>query len=739
MSVPRIDLLPDRPTPYKLRDWRQTARNFDAVVFDQKAAGPYLPLVWRVPNAPNLDVPGFGIPSYVGKEEQRGKTGESIAAMGALLGGTMAGIDKRAYVELAPQYFNPSEGLVLNNAGARSGSSFWYELLPSIVFTQLSIKYPTWARGGTISRSIANSWIRGMDALNTDFDHTSLDFATMKPVDNKLWKEGDAAAAVAYLELLQGLRSGEARYITASRRALGFLQRHESNPTYEVLMPYGALAAAYLNAERDGGWDVPRFVDWSLDPTSPNRVGWGMVAGKWGGYDVGGLMGSTNDGGGYAFAMNTYLTAATLAPVARYDDRFSAPLAKWILNLTNAARLFYRDSLPEDHQSSFDWPGDRRNGIAYEALRRTWEGKAPYATGDAKRNDWAKEDLGLYGGGYVGLLGALVHSTNVPMILRIDLRATDFLPAKAYPTDLFWNPYDGPKTVNVDLGKTPVRPYDPVTNQFLSTTPVSGIFKLTLKAKQAVQVVRVPATGALTYSRNRTQVNGITIDANNGKVPLPARTVHTRTDESIQVPVSRAKLKDDGSVDWGALSSATIPLNGGEGSTMRADLRFAWDPTYLYFRIDQKAPATETIEAPSVAELQRHWWDFEDVVLNFDPGRERIPVANVPEITVAWNSNATTGMAFSPDLDPSDLEVKTYGKSASSTRQIEGRVAWSALNKAFGFRRPLDEIIRPGAQIGCQPLMVDGTFKRQAYIGGMRYTRPSGFDVNSRTLVLGDQ
>ncbi len=728
ISVPRVDLLPDRPTPYVLRDWAKTAREYDRAVFDEAAQGPWLPLFWRVPGAPNLDRPGFGVPSYVGKEELRGKPGESIAAMGSLLGATAVGIDKRRWIELTPEFLNPSEGTVLNNASAKSGSSFWYELLPSVVFTQLASRYPDWTRGRAISKGIADAWRAGTDSLGAHFDHTSYSFETKKGVDNGQWKEPDAAAAVAYLELFQHLKSGDGAYLATARKALGSLQAREDNPTYEILTAYGAQAAAYLNAERGDHWDVPRFVDWCFDPTSPNRVGWGMIAGRWGGYDVGGLMGSTNDGGGYAFAMNTFLNAATLAPVARYDDRFSASLAKWILNLTNASRLFYKDSLPSDHQSGKGWMGDPGAGIAYEALRKTWEGKSPYAAGDAKRNGWAKEDFGLYGGGYVGLLAALVHPTNVPEILRIDLRATDFLPAKGYPTDLFWNPYEVPKTVLLDLGKKPVRPYDPVADRFISLKAVTGIYKVRLGPKQAVQVVRVPALGAVTYMRNRTLVGGVTVDANNGRVALPPRIRRVHSDASLSVRVPKTS---NGRVDWA--KSGTMALSAGP---MRADLRFAWDSKYLYFRLDQRARSTETLEAPNVAELAKHRWDFEHVELSFDPSRETFPLAGVPEVNAGWSSVGQRNLAYSDDLPVRTIETTTTGTAAKADRSIQGRVAWTALYKAFGTNEPLARIVRAGSKIGCQPLLTDGTFRRQAYLNGKPFTRPTGFDRDSRTLVL---
>lgn len=730
LSIARVELLPDQPAPYVLRDWAQVVRDYDRLVFDIHARGRYLPLVWRVPNVPNLKVPGFGLPSYVGDEEMRGKPAEGIAALGSLLGATEAGIDKRFWVELTPQYLNASEGVVLNNVRGRSGNTFWYELLPSVVFTQLSSRYPSWVRGREISKGIADSWMGGIKALGANFDHTSYDFATQKSVDNKLWKEPDAAAAVAYLELFQALRDGQSKYYGAARRALGALQIRDTNPTYEVLTAFGALSGAYLNAEKGDQWDVLRFTDWCFDPTSPNRTGWGMIAGRWGGYDVGGLMGSTNDGGGYAFAMNTFINAATLAPVARYDSRLSASLAKWILNLTNASRLFYRNGLPVSNQSSSDWQGDPNASIAYEGLRRTWDEQSPYAAGDAKRSGWGKEDFGLYGGGYVGLLGALVHRTNVPMILRIDLRATDFLPVKAYPTDLLWNPYDASKTVELDLGKTLTRPYDAITHRFLSSKAVRGLLAVRLLPKQAIQLVRVPSLGVLEYARNRTLVRGIAIDYNNGRIPLPVHRHRVLADASTQITVPHVYA--DRPIDWS--KSEGIGLNGGEGSKMHAEIRFAWNEQYLYFRVEQRTPSTETIEAPSLAELRKHWWDFEDVVFSLDLGRNSFSVASIPEITIGWNSKEMKNLAFSPDLDR--IESSTSGTSAAANRTIEGRIGWEGVRDAIGTPKSLLKLIQAGTKIGCQPLLVDGTFKRQAYIGGARFVRPSGFDKNSRTLVL---
>jgi hypothetical protein len=734
--IDRVRFLPDLPQPYLLRDWAKTARAANSIFFDLDRKGPYLPVVWLIPGKKE-----FGMPSYVGNEAIRGQPGEGICQLGALLGSTAAGLDGERgstdWLGLADQFYNPKEGLVLNNVGAGTDSSFWYVLLPSLDYVQLSLSHPGWSRGRTICRQIADTWARGIDELHGNFDHTAYNFRTKKPLDNKLWIEPDAAAGVAYLELCEALRSSNPKYLDAADKALSALEQRATNPTYEVLAPYGALAAAYLNAEKGQNWDVTRFTNWCFEPTAPQRAGWGMIVGKWGGLDVGGLMGSVTDGGGYAFAMNTYLQAANLAPVARYDSRFSKDLAKWILNLANSSRLFYSDSVPADHQSSFAWKGDSGHGLAYEGLRREWNGKGPYATGDAVRGNGAKTDFGLYGSGYVGLLAALVHPTNVPMILRIDLRATDFLPVKAYPTDLYWNPYGVDKRVRLELGGKPVRLYDAVSSKFLTSAPVSGGYSLILRAKQAAQIVHVPAFGRIAVNGRITRVGGVVIDYGNGREPRPKHALVLPQDRSISVRVGRVKLGPSGQVLWDHVESDPIPLAGGEGSKMRATLEFAWDDQFVYFKVGQTASATETIQAASAKDLAQHWWDFEDVVLSLDPGRGLTSVAAVPELTLGWSSTSLKNLVFCPDLGAGDCDVQTSGQATDASREIYGRVSWKSLNRAYGYTGSADGYPAVGRKLGCQPLLVDGTFRRQAYIGGARYVKPSGYDSNSRTLVLG--
>ena len=81
-----------------------------------------------------------------------------------------------------------------------------------------------------------------------------------------------------------------------------------------------------------------------------------------------------------------------------------------------------------------------------------------------------KTDLGLYGSGYVGMLGGIVQATNVPCVLQLDCLATDFFRCEAYPTFLCYNPYPEERTFELAVGVSSADLYDAVTHQFVRGT-----------------------------------------------------------------------------------------------------------------------------------------------------------------------------------------------------------------------------------------------------------------------------
>src|SRR3954453_5998709 len=136
-TIDRVEPMHNRPMPFKLKDYKAIARGCDKLLFDFEAKGQYLPLIWWDDTHINTPMRGFGFPSFVGRPDQNGGMNhESITTMGALLGATIAGIDKSRdpgghnWVQMAEVYFNSKNGenVVLNNVKAETGGSYWYEL-----------------------------------------------------------------------------------------------------------------------------------------------------------------------------------------------------------------------------------------------------------------------------------------------------------------------------------------------------------------------------------------------------------------------------------------------------------------------------------------------------------------------------------------------------------------------------------------------------------------------------------
>ena len=67
IDIDRIELMPNSPSDYELRDWENVTLGYDSLVFDLSASGTYLPLIWTDGNSVNYpDHNRFGIQSYVG-------------------------------------------------------------------------------------------------------------------------------------------------------------------------------------------------------------------------------------------------------------------------------------------------------------------------------------------------------------------------------------------------------------------------------------------------------------------------------------------------------------------------------------------------------------------------------------------------------------------------------------------------------------------------------------------------
>lgn len=394
-TIQRVTEMPDAPKPYAMRDWHQVTRDYLDFVFDFDKKGQHLPLFrWQDDNKRMI-----WMPAYVGNPDGP----EGINYLAAVVSGSLVGLDMRSYrghdwVAIGTNFFNPRDGIFLDWPKAESGGSFWYDVFPNVLYYQLGDLYPDEPASKTLMRTVAERWYDASVALGggtnskslPNFDHTGFDLRKMQPFNNGKRIEPEGAAGIAWIEYMAWKQFKDPRFLNAADGAIRALEQKpvKANPLYEVLLPYAAFTAARMNAELGSNYDVPKLVNWCFDPypRPQARPNWGVITGSWSGLGVHGLVGSVTDGGGYAFAMNTFQYAGTLAPLVRYDDRYARDMGKWLLNAANASRLFYPNAHDAAHQSSHAWTSqyDSNSVIAYEGLRKWKRSSSATARADFK-------------------------------------------------------------------------------------------------------------------------------------------------------------------------------------------------------------------------------------------------------------------------------------------------------------------------------------------------------------------
>ncbi len=523
IDIERIEEMPNYPNTYGMRDWHTVSLSYDTLVFDWDRTGEYLPLIWWYSSAINYpEHDAFGLETVVGTP--RYHSGEAINVLAAVIGATLNGVDKSSqhgndYVLMCEEFFNrrPEENIYLNNPVGQSGTDFWYDTMPNIFFYQLYDQYPGFGDSDSQFLTVADQWLAAVETMGGSaapwddayMNYRGFSFSTMTPNASGV-REPEAAGAVGWILYHAYKETGDERYRMGAEWAVEFLDSRTTNPSYELQMPYGAYIAAKMNAELGAGYDMGTLVDWCFS-YQPLRA-WGVMVGTWGDYDVHGLVGELS-GNDYPFMMNGFEQAGALVPMVRYDDRFARAIGKWMLHLASASRLYYPAFLPAENQDSEEWSFeyDPQSVIGHEAIRETVNGHSPFATGDAISGGWGETNLTLYSSSHVGILGAIVDTTDVSMILQLDMLATDYYRDDAYPSYLLYNPYDTEQTVTLNVGNDAVDIYDAVANDFIATN-VSGETEVQLAADDARVLVYCPAGGTVTYDLAKMLVDGVFVD-----------------------------------------------------------------------------------------------------------------------------------------------------------------------------------------------------------------------------------
>lgn len=540
-SLQRVNEMADVPQPLKIIDYKKLALQFDSTVYDYKATGEYWPLVWIDSSKKNFPQNVVGLYTAIGDVRQgpdhnKGMFHEALATMGATLGATLVGIDKsnsqnRDYVGMLKNYFNKETGwnIMMNNTcpevallGGGYGRDWWYDVYPNVLFYAIYDKYPNEQGFTEIARSIADKFYEADSILNGNYDYSFFDYGKMKPMKSAICAQPDAAAGHAWVLYNAYKKFNDPRYLKGAISALKALESQPKNPTYEVLMPFGAYMAARINAELDKKFDVNKMLQWSFDGTAICREGWGVLTGNWNGFDISGIVGSTVDHGGYGFLMNTYDAAWPLIPMVRYDQSYATAIGKWMLNAANAARFLYPQYMPENHQTIPQMADVTKGVIGYEGIIKKSSYKqhenleGPVAQGDGPlwvpgKNPEVSQ-FSVYGSAHVGIFGSIIRPTEVEGILQLDLLATDFYHDKAYPSFLYYNPYSEKKTITIKIndGKK-IDLYNTVNGSFIARN-VSSSAKIDLSSKNAAVIICVPSDGKITYQDGKMLVNGIVVD-----------------------------------------------------------------------------------------------------------------------------------------------------------------------------------------------------------------------------------
>ncbi|MEP0366311.1 MAG: hypothetical protein ABJN36_03015 [Cyclobacteriaceae bacterium] len=521
-AISRVEGMPNLPEPYKQLKWQEKAINFDQYVFDPNQLGEFMPLIWMDSSKRNIDQETFGLFTVIGDVRQGFKAHpdfhESLTSLGALMSAGLSGIDKTNqngfnYVKMSQNYFNSDTGwnIVMNNTnpdiamlGGGYGRDWWYDVYPNLLFYAVSDLYPNVENAEQIQRTVAEQFYKADSILSGNYEYSYFDYAMMKGMNNHIPPQEDAAAGHAYVLLSAYNKFGDEKYLAGAKSAIAALENLKESRFYEVLLPFGAYVASRLNAEHGTDYDVLKILNWSFDgcKAERGRTGWGVISEKWGPYDVHGLQGSITDGGGYAFLMNTHSMAWPLVPMVKYDPSFARAIGKWMLNASNAARLFYPYEIDNEHQWLPEKKVITKNVIAYEGLRKTdaygkesLKGVEPVALGDGPNWLPGQPDesmFSLYSSAYAGIYGAIIKQTNQEKILQLNCNATDFYGADSFPTYLYYNPFAEAKRITFENREAnPVDLYNVLTHTVVASG-VSGIGSFEIPADEAALMVVIP-------------------------------------------------------------------------------------------------------------------------------------------------------------------------------------------------------------------------------------------------------
>ncbi|EDM26446.1 beta-glucosidase [Lentisphaera araneosa HTCC2155] len=477
--------------------------------------------------------------------------GEIFTNVSSVVGAKMVGLDPVKLVgfdilKSVKLWFDEKHGLYRHGPGQKSpelhsGIYGYWSSVYGVMLADLFPEDPDFLNQVKASTNAFLTIAKGLGCPdNPNFDTLGFNFETNGPGGRKepMNRYGNSPI-VAWMNLLGYQLQGNEEMLECARSAMRY---YTENPgRYELTHVMAPYVASKLNAEHGDQFDLALIYDVWFGGGGEKKI-WQITAGEeFDGVTVDGLDGAIWKSGNFlCFTMGSLNGPAWLLPALRYDQTYARALAKYSLNMANSMRLMQGHTLDWNRQDHKDWKDrfDPEFLLFYEALgssefsdKRMY---SPNATGDpirlgwgtpkverkdylAQKKEWfskTSNNLGMYMGNHVGLLGAICEKTNVEGVLRWDCLKTEWLHEEAHPTFLYWNPHETSQEVSIRLSdklKGPVDVYDSVSQKFVATALTSGQ-TIKMEADQAMVLVMVPQGAKISHDGSQLSANGIVID-----------------------------------------------------------------------------------------------------------------------------------------------------------------------------------------------------------------------------------
>ena len=269
--------------------WRQIAQNFDAIVFNTRPNAHGDVGIMTTPWAQyNLlrGADGFGVDAYYGRNYPYPKDAyQGIVAMGAIYGGTLAGIDYSAVhrdglppnlVRLVKKWFAADKGadMFLNNVHGTGGVDWWFDIYVNILACQLGELYrdkadtPGEPKLTELCRKSIDRWYEVTDSLRDGGTTPEFAYKAVQLIDGLVGGSKDIRAKS--LQPIAACDTGKPGY-----RALNIQRHHDAHqicfgfPNFngDTFESDSAGGIAYLGLLGYEGSHSPRdrqLADWAL-------------------------------------------------------------------------------------------------------------------------------------------------------------------------------------------------------------------------------------------------------------------------------------------------------------------------------------------------------------------------------------------------------------------------------------------------------------------------------------------